>query len=454
MFFALLGTCWLLLYAAACYLDGRARKIISWLAPACAVVALLYLGGSMQPWQRLICTTFGLLFVVKAVVLLRQPRDSVKQLSPAGLFAYMTIWPGMSPQAFTARTECQEDGIRFSRGWIFAMAGCVLVLLIAVCAPALGALAIGWLGIIAILSIVHFGYADVLTSLMRLAGWNVSPLFDQPLKSSSLQDFWSKRWNLAFVEMDKILFFKPLSARLGAGFAVFGVFVISGLLHDLCISYSAGGGWGLPTLYFLINGAAVLAERKLFKGNMGTLAGRVWTWSWLLVPLPLLFTHQFRQAFIVPLFSNLHAAIAAHPLEWYISLALWLGALGHFLTLGAGLQVPYRLKWKEELAKISTFNRKIFLTYAAYTGLAIVTLGTLSLLLHNEILHGDKAALYLSVVIGCFWGLRVLIDYFSFGHKDWPEGPMFVIGHTCLTTLFVFLTVTFLGTAAWHIFLH
>ncbi len=88
----------------------------------------------------------------------------------------------------------------------------------------------------------------MLTSAMRLCGWKVGPLFDHPLKRSALQDFWSRRWNLAFVEMDKILFVQPLRRLFGASGAVFLIFVIAGLLHDLAISYPAGGGWGLTTL--------------------------------------------------------------------------------------------------------------------------------------------------------------------------------------------------------------
>src|SRR5260221_553933 len=58
-----------------------------------------------------------------------------------------------------------------------------------------------------------------------------------------------RRWNLAFVEMDRALFLKPLARKLGTRAAVFGVFIISGLFHEVAISFPVNHGWGMPLLY-------------------------------------------------------------------------------------------------------------------------------------------------------------------------------------------------------------
>ena len=57
----------------------------------------------------------------------------------------------------------------------------------------------------------------------------------------------------------------------------------------------AGGGYGLPTLYFALQGAGVLLERK--RG----MSGRLWALGWVLGPSPLLFHPWFIEALIVPL---------------------------------------------------------------------------------------------------------------------------------------------------------
>ncbi len=132
-------------------------------------------------------------------------------------------------------------------------------------------------------------------------------------------------------------------------------------------------------------------------------------------------------------------------------LALWAAGIGHFCILAASFQVPHRLGWKEDLAKLTSFNRKLMWTYGAFTVLTIVAFGTLTLLLHNELLRGDRAALGLASFMGVFWTARVGVDTFYFSHKDWPQGGRLVIGHWLLTSLFVCLAASYLGLVVWHL---
>ena len=133
------------------------------------------------------------------------------------------------------------------------------------------------------------------------------------------------------------------------------------------------------------------------------------------------------------------------------NIALWGAAIGHFCILGASFQVPHRLGWKQDLAKLTPFNRKLMWTYGAFTVLTVIAFGSLTFLLHDEMLCGDRAALGLASFIGIFWSVRVGVDSFYFDHKDWPQGKFFVIGHWLLTSLFVCLAVTYLGLVLCHI---
>jgi len=111
----------------------------------------------------------------------------------------------------------------------------------------------------------------------------------------SLGEFWGRRWNLAFTAVARDRIFKPVARRWGAGWGTMATFAFSGLLHDLLISVPAGGGYGLPTLYFLLQGGLVLAERRW------RIEGRAWALFWLAAPVPLLFHPPFLGAIIRPL---------------------------------------------------------------------------------------------------------------------------------------------------------
>jgi len=137
-------------------------------------------------------------------------------------------------------------------------------------------------------------------------------------------------------------------------------------------------------------------------------------------------------------------------LQQTLSAALWLAGAAHFVLLFAGSQLPFRLRWKEDLAKLHPFNRKLLWTYWAFTGGTIIAFGTLTLVLHDELLRGDRAALALAVFIGLFWVARILVDFFCYSHEDWPTGQQFGVGHALLTFLFVCLVATYWGLVLWH----
>src|SRR5215470_3149338 len=136
-------------------------------------------------------------------------------------------------------------------------------------------------------------------------------------------------------------------------------------------------------------------------------------------------------------------------LDW-LSLALWLAGAGHFCVLIASFQMPYRLSWKQDLAKLTAFNRKLMWVHGGFAVYTIFAFGVMSLFLHEEMLRGDRAALALAFFIGLYWLLRIVVDFAYYSHQDWPQGPSFKIGHVLLNSLFVFLSVSYLSVAAWH----
>ncbi len=131
--------------------------------------------------------------------------------------------------------------------------------------------------------------------------------------------------------------------------------------------------------------------------------------------------------------------------------ALWVAGAGHFCILAASFQVPSRLGWRQDLAKLTPFNRKLMWTYGAFTVLTIIAFGTLTLLFHSEMVRGERVALGLAGFIGFYWTARVAVDFLYFSHEDWPKGKGLVVGHWLLTSLFVALASTYLALIIRHV---
>jgi len=134
-------------------------------------------------------------------------------------------------------------------------------------------------------------------------------------------------------------------------------------------------------------------------------------------------------------------------------LDLWLAGLGHFVILIASFQVPSRLEWKKDLQQLMPFNRKLLWVQGSFTVLTIIAFGGLTLVLHAELLRGDRAALALAAFIGLYWTARILVDAFYFSNTDWPKGRMMVVGHVLLTALFCFLAASYLGLFVWRVWI-
>ncbi|WP_316818342.1 membrane bound O-acyl transferase family-domain-containing protein [Pedobacter nyackensis] len=153
--------------------------------------------------------------------------------------------------------------------------------------------------------ILHFGLLSISAGIWRFSGVNASYLFRSPLKSNSLAEFWSRRWNLAFSEMTSIAIFRPLRTKIGHTWAVFAGFAFSGILHELALSVPVNSGFGLPFLYFLIHGCLVIFEKILINNQILILQHhvirKIWVFFWLVVPAPLLFHETFVKQILWPL---------------------------------------------------------------------------------------------------------------------------------------------------------
>jgi alginate O-acetyltransferase complex protein AlgI len=162
----------------------------------------------------------------------------------------------------------------------------------------------------AIVLMLHFGLFRLLAALWRLAGYDVRPIMNAPLMATSLVEFWSRRWNLAFRDLSRQLVLRPLAPRIGAAGAMWCVFLFSGVVHDLVITVPAGGGYGGPTVYFLVQATGVALQRSgVARRRRLDVGWRGWlvTAVFVVGPVGLLFPSEFLTRVIVPFLDALSA---------------------------------------------------------------------------------------------------------------------------------------------------
>lgn len=111
-----------------------------------------------------------------------------------------------------------------------------------------------------------------------LLGVELEPQFDEPYLSSSLQDFWGRRWNLTVTRILRPAVYLPVlgwSARVvGRKWApipaVMSTFLVSGLMHELIFFYlgRVRPTWEI-TCFFLLHGACLSLEIVIKRGVNG-----------------------------------------------------------------------------------------------------------------------------------------------------------------------------------------
>ena len=142
--------------------------------------------------------------------------------------------------------------------------------------------------------IMVFAFAEMLTAghdfLTNLTGITAPSLMRSPILSTSVSEFWIKRWNVAA----SALVFRPLLfapfARRGIALGLFVAFFASAVAHVL-LAFMAMGRWGIFLVcgaFFLVQPFLILVERKINVRRWSTAVARVWTLAALTVTSPLL----------------------------------------------------------------------------------------------------------------------------------------------------------------------
>jgi hypothetical protein len=225
---------------------------------------------------------------------------------------YLLAWPGMDATAFVWGTGRVPHPL--ASEWIAAtlktILGATLIWVVARAALPDYPLLAGWLAMAGVMMMLHFGSFHLLSIGWRSLGVDAVPVMRNPLRSSSLAEFWGRRWNTAFHELATRFTFKPLRTIVGPTGATLLAFLVSGVIHELVISVPARGGYGLPTGYFVLQGLGVVGEHSRLGRRLGL--GHGWRgWMFAIVfaagPAFWLFAPPFVRTVILPMLAVIGA---------------------------------------------------------------------------------------------------------------------------------------------------
>ncbi len=115
---------------------------------------------------------------------------------------------------------------------------------------------------------------------------------------------------------------------------------------------------------------------------------------------------------------------------------LIIGGLLHFVILIASALTPRVLDWRENLATLHPFLRRLFWVYGAFIVLVIISFGTLTLFQTGELTSATPLARSVCGMIAIFWLARLGVQFFVFDARPFLTTAFRRIGYHGLTILF------------------
>ncbi len=259
---------------------------------------LLLLPLLALPWWLAGLPQQRLVFAYALMVLLASAFDFMTARRPAsfaGRLGYMLAFAAMVDATSAVKVRRRLD----------QRAACRTVGALVVVALAVG----GWIAVawwpdsvrvplrLAAAIVLILAVAEVHRHLTRLlstaCGVEFAETFAQPLRSRTLTEFWSERWNRLGARWFRQHGFVPLRSR-GVTLALFSLFGLSAAGHAYLIAAGAApAAAAMWAAFFLVQAPLIIAERRLQVRRWPPLASHAWTVAVFGALSPLFFVPVF-----------------------------------------------------------------------------------------------------------------------------------------------------------------
>lgn len=282
-----------------------ADRAIDWLPLLAMTLTTLFAMPRQPAWLFMWVLAVAIFAGFKWIMFRRVLRTGLRTTTLRKL-AFLFLLPGLDAKAALdisrkPAVKPRRDELAMALNKIMLGAGMFFLFVRFIPSPS--PLLTGWIAMVGLIFMLHFGLFHLITLAWRACGIDVPLMMRNPVASRSVAEFWGRRWNTDFRVLSHELIFQPTVRRIGARAAAAIVFLFSGLVHDLVISLPAGGGFGLPTLYFLIQFAGLSFEGSSLGKHIGLAQGwRGWCFTFIITvaPVMLLFHPPFVHEVILP----------------------------------------------------------------------------------------------------------------------------------------------------------
>jgi hypothetical protein len=103
---------------------------------------------------------------------------------------------------------------------------------------------------------------------------------------------------------------------------------------------------------------------------------------------------------------------------------------------------PKYFNWKTELKSLSLINKEIMLVHTFFIALIVFLIGLLCLTSANELI-GTSFGKRISLGIGIFWGIRLLVQFFGYSSALWKGKKLETTIHIIFSILWIYFTSIF-----------
>jgi hypothetical protein len=103
---------------------------------------------------------------------------------------------------------------------------------------------------------------------------------------------------------------------------------------------------------------------------------------------------------------------------------------------------PSYFNWKKELKQLSLINRQLMEVHTFFIGLMVLLMGVLCFSSSFELVHTGFGK-RISLGLGLFWGLRLIVQFFGYSSKLWKGKKFETIVHILFSFFWAYLTYVF-----------